>query len=548
MIASPDFIAWAQGFWPGFFRFSPETGVTAGYAPSFEALPRHDDATRVAWADFLTRAKAELDTTVTATADEAMDKRLIQGLLALEIDALTDDDRYKDPTLFNPFRALEYLLTQPASKTPAVMVAMLDASVRLLGEGLVFMSSPKTNPIRRFLTDLIAELEASLSNASTYATHEAFVNALPNAAVRQAKVGALIAAGTAFLDRLRALEPTATADFAVGEARFGLILKHQHHIDLTPADLFAFGKRFAAKVKAELLATASRIDPTATPLEIFERLKKDHPARADIIAVSTQMGVEARQFLIDRDLLSLPKVERLIVEETPPHKKAQAPIAAIDTPNPADPDQVSHYYITLSDDPDILGEFCWPALISLFSHEAYPGHHLQFARANQAAGSRSFARLSTASSVNFEGWALYCEQMMLDVGWRPSPERQLIILRDRLWRAIRIVVDTGLQCGWMTFDEAKQLMMTELGMPEEQVLGDLSWYIQSPGVPMGYAFGFALLMATRDAVQAQEGSSFSLKSFHDRFLDTGTSALPLSLERAFGPAAVQAAVDHMKTI
>ncbi|UCE88378.1 MAG: DUF885 family protein, partial [Pseudomonadota bacterium] len=141
--------------------------------------------------------------------------------------------------------------------------------------------------------------------------------------------------------------------------------------------------------------------------------------------------------------------------------------------------------------------------------------------------------LLNASATCYEGWALYCEQLMQEQGFLDAPESRFVLLKDRLWRALRIVIDVELHTGGLSVAEAAERMQRRLGFTREQAMADLTWYSQSPTVPMGYAVGWALINATRERVQAAE-PAFALKSFHDRLLGAGTIALPLGLRAAFG--------------
>ena len=84
------------------------------------------------------------------------------------------------------------------------------------------------------------------------------------------------------------------------------------------------------------------------------------------------------------------------------------------------------------------------------------------------------------SSVFYEGWALYCEQLMQEQGFLETKEHRFVMLKDRLWRALRIIIDVKTQTGQMTYDEAADLMVRELHFPRAQACADLNWYSQSP--------------------------------------------------------------------
>jgi uncharacterized protein (DUF885 family) len=137
------------------------------------------------------------------------------------------------------------------------------------------------------------------------------------------------------------------------------------------------------------------------------------------------------------------------------------------------------------------------------------------------------------SSVFYEGWALYCEQLMQEEGFLKTPEHRFVMLKDRLWRALRIIIDVKTQTGRMSYDEAAELMVRELYFPKEQAQADLNWYSQAPSVPMGYALGWSIINRLRAQEKRRLGARFTLRDFHDRLLSAGSISLPLVEKRHF---------------
>jgi len=165
------------------------------------------------------------------------------------------------------------------------------------------------------------------------------------------------------------------------------------------------------------------------------------------------------------------------------------------------------------------------------AHEAFPGHHLQFVTENQHHSS-NHTRLVNASASMYEGWALYCEQLSIEQGWLKKDEHRFMMLRDRLWRALRIIVDVKLQTGQLSIERAIELMMAELGFARKQAEAEINWYTSSPTVPLCYATGRELIHRARDEVVSDAG--LSLAEFHNKLLSQGSIALPLGLQQSFG--------------
>jgi len=219
----------------------------------------------------------------------------------------------------------------------------------------------------------------------------------------------------------------------------------------------------------------------------------------------------------------------------PPEFRArdEIPFASYLYPSPKDPDQIGYYYVTPVTEDDLLREHNWMGLENTSVHESYPGHHLQFTIANSIPEASTLPRLMNESSVFYEGWALYCEQLMQEQGFLKTREHRFVMLKDRLWRAMRIIIDVKTQTGKMSYGEAADLMVRELHFPQAQAEADLNWYSQSPSAPMGYALGWSIINQVRQRQKERLGSGFDLREFHDRLLSSGSISLPVVEKRHF---------------
>ena len=203
-----------------------------------------------------------------------------------------------------------------------------------------------------------------------------------------------------------------------------------------------------------------------------------------------------------------------------------------------DPQQKGLYYVTPAESEELLAEHNRAGLMHTCVHEAYPGHHIQFVSTNLNPVASTLPRLVNPSATMYEGWALYCEQLMHEQGFLNKPEQKFLLLKDRLWRALRIIIDVDIQTQSVSVEQAADRMQDKLGFPRQQALADLAWYSQAPATPMGYATGWALLTAARDHLRS-ERPDFALRQFHDRILGQGSIALPLVLQQAYGTDLVQ---------
>jgi uncharacterized protein (DUF885 family) len=321
--------------------------------------------------------------------------------------------------------------------------------------------------------------------------------------------------------------------YAVGEEHYNLLLKKNHFLDLEAYALLTLGENLFSQTRQELMALAEELAPGKGIAEVARTIQEDHPASEEVLPAYQKAMESARQFVKDRNLVSFPPREELHVVHTPEFRRHEIPFAAYLSPSPKDPNQVGYYYVTPVAGDDLLHEHNWVGLENTSVHESYPGHHLQFSVANSIPAASTLPRLMNESSVFYEGWALYCEQLMQEQGFLKSRQHRFVMLKDRLWRALRIIIDVKTQIGKMNYDEAADLMVRELHFPRAQACGDLNWYSQSPAVPMGYALGWSIINRMRQQETTRLGAKFSLRNFHDRLLGAGSISLPLVEKRHF---------------
>ena len=151
------------------------------------------------------------------------------------------------------------------------------------------------------------------------------------------------------------------------------------------------------------------------------------------------------------------------------------------------------------------------------AHEAYPGHHLQFVTANHHP--RKWRRLF-AHAVFYEGWTLWCEQMMVDLRIDRSPWLPVLQLHDALWRCHRILVDLRLQTGRYSHERAVRHLQQHLGFTRARATADVNWYTAQPAVPMCYWLG--RLENERLRQRLVVGRGWTLRRFNDWLLSFGT--------------------------
>jgi uncharacterized protein (DUF885 family) len=209
------------------------------------------------------------------------------------------------------------------------------------------------------------------------------------------------------------------------------------------------------------------------------------------------------------------------VERVPAFKEAGA-AGAYYMPPPLDGSKPGIFYANLRS-PREVARF---GMRTLAYHEAVPGHHLQIALAQELEGVPFFRRVIPFTAF-VEGWALYAERVAAERGWHPTAMDRLGQLVAEVFRAARLVVDTGLHARRWSREQAIDYMLRNTGMPETEVEAEVERYIVLPGQACAYKVGQVKLLELRERARARLGPDFDLREFHDLVLSRG--ALPLVL-------------------
>jgi hypothetical protein len=321
-------------------------------------------------------------------------------------------------------------------------------------------------------------------------------------------------------------------DFAAGREAFDRLLREYHFLDYDADSLLAFGRESLAQVQGEMSALADKIRPGATPAQLIEEFKKDHPAPDELLDFYRDWMSRTRQFVVDEDICGMPEGEELEVIPTPEFERAVIPYAAYMPPAAYEPRQKGFFYVTP------VAETASPEeaeqklqghnrvkvpIIAL--HEGYPGHHLQLCWSNRV---ESRIRREFHSNPLIEGWALYCEEMMREKGFYGEERVILGQKKDTLWRAARVVLDASLHTGGMTYEQAVSFLVDVVSLERVNAEAEVNRYIYTPTQPMSYLVGKHEIMGLRDEYFAKH-PGVSLREFHDRLLAVGS--LPVKLVR-----------------
>ena len=528
----PDLNALIDSYYRAWFRFHPEKAVDLGIEGYAHLLTPCDDdqiGALISLNEKLLASVDELDVSALTPA-ERLDAHLMYGGALLEMERLAEQDwRRCDPARFLPINAIYQLTVRPVADLRQALTARLQAIPGYLREARTFIrETPEEIPA--------LWLESAITEARVGATYFRELRQHPQLVEFQLDMELEAAAHAvedyaAFLQR--DLGTLAQGDFACGHEYFDMLLRYRHGLSLTADDLHAFGQTLFETTLAELKEETRRLRGDEDVAALTRQIEVQHPSEGELLAAYQQCMEQARAFVMQHQLLSLPQPENLKVIETPAFLRHHIPFAAYMQPTPQDPQQQGWYYVTPPANEEALGHHNFASLPHTCVHEAWPGHHCQFVTANLNRVASNLPRLSNPSATLYEGWALYCEQLMFEQGFLQAPESRFVLLKDRLWRSLRILLDVELHTRGLEVAEAAERMQTVLGFTREQALADLTWYTRAPTVPMGYATGWALITAARERLQ-QSDADFDLAGFHDRLLAEGSIGLPFVMKTQFG--------------
>ena len=424
--------------------------------------------------------------------------------------------------------------------TPAERIDALAGRLRalpgVLEEGLANLRGPLPLPFVAAALDDVPGIAELVGEAAPRAAAEL---GLPGALDEPARAAAAAVARFGGELRSRYL-PDATPEVAGGRELLVDILGHEHLLDETPEQIAAVGRAAIADTRAAMTELAAAMGHGSVAAAVAA-VQADRPALGELLGGYRDALAAARRFVVEHDIATLAPGEELVVEPTPAALRGSLPFAAYEGAGPYDRLQRGFYWVTVpsGDLPDehlarALAGHPFASMPTVGVHEAYPGHHTQFCRANRASTlARRVAFIPDGGMLLIEGWAFYCEEMMEAQGFLAAPDVRLMRLNDQLWRACRVVIDMELNLGLMSFDEAVDFLSGEAHIDRSKAELEVRWYAAAPGYPMAYLIGKREIMAlARDFARRR---SPSLKAFHDELLEWGATT-PALIRRGMGLA------------
>jgi len=536
----------SEDYLKGYLDWRPATGTGLGF---HEYDGKVTDLSKASIAKELARLKdydqkmAELDTA--ALSEQAfMDYRILRSAIKNDMFGLEDTrDLFKNPMSYAG--AIDVSIYVKRDFAP--IEERLKSIIAIEQKAPEIFADAKAN-----LQDTMSKPHIELAIQIARGTRE-FMNGDLKVALKDVKNDSLMkafnvankVASLALDDYASWLQkeklPKANNKYSIGRDNYRKMLLYSEGITLAPEKILEIGLNELKKEQATFDAAAKTINPNKKPIDVYHDLQKEHPV-ADSLIPFAKKNIEAvRQFLIDKNIVTLPTEKRVIVKETPEFARATS-TASNDDPGPFETKATeAFYYITPVDNKwtpqqkeDWLRQFDYYTTDNITIHECYPGHYTQFMHLNASKATKIEKIFGSYAFV--EGWAHYTEKMMADAGYGHNGDTvraakyRLAQSGDALLRLCRLCVSIKMHCQGMTVDEGTKFFMDNWHQGDKPSRQEALRGTFDPGY-LFYSIGKLEILKLRADYEKQEGANFSLKKFHDLMLDNGMPQIRLLREK-----------------
>lgn len=462
------------------------------------------------------------------TPEQDIDRRLLLGIARADV-ATTEARRLweNDPTLYVPATRLGALLQDEGAGDIDKRAAALEGLLVALPARLAAGRENLKRPPLRFTEAAIFQARNLLDSMD--AASPALVAAVARPVWSRGR-----AALVDYLEYLETeLKPRSDGSFALGKPAYDTILRERWHMSADADEILERGWRGFRETEALAQEVAERISPGEHWVDVYERLKNDHPP-ADGIKQAYQEQMDAAQvFVLEKGILTLPAGERVTTIDTPPAMRRASPFGTFQTASPFGGGLDGRLILTPIEEglsPEQRAErlrahhHAWIPVIAV--HEAYPGHHAQALKVNE---NPNLLRRVIRESIFSEGWGLFTEELMYEQGFLVGDDVRLTQLRNRLWRAARVILDSSLHTGKMSFEEAVDFMVERVRFDRYAAELEVGIYIRRPTYVLGYLIGMQEIEAIRAEWIERYGEPEPASEFYDPLLTVG--AIPPALLR-----------------
>lgn len=396
----------------------------------------------------------------------------------------------------------------------------IDDSLNIL-TGKPFINSNVTSPLLADFKEKLKKLKISSKDKAD------LTKELEEALLASVKPGyeKLIA-------KLKELEPLAPVEGAAtalpnGKSFYANRLKRITTTDMTPNEIHTLGLKETERIHNEMRAIMEKVKFKGDLKEFFTYIKTSpkfvYPSTAQGRAAylsDSDKAIARIKKALPKMFNTLPKAP-LIVKPVEAYREKSAGLAFYEGPS-EDGTRPGIYYVNLYDMPAATRY----ELEALAHHEALPGHHMQISIAKELEGIPNFRKHGGYTAYS-EGWGLYAELLPKDFGFYQDPYSDFGRLAMEMWRAARLVVDTGIHTKGWTMAQAIQWLDDNTSSPHSENVRAIERYIVMPGQATAYKIGMLKILELREMAKAKLGPKFDIREYHDQVLKDG--ALPMSV-------------------
>jgi uncharacterized protein (DUF885 family) len=538
-----------------YFHYGPSNGTLAGYHQydgQLEDYSRKNiDAEIAALKTFEKRIEAIHGDAAALDLTTRGDREMVLGTIRSELLTLEtirpwekNADNYSSTCANGAFVLMERKFASPDERLRS-LVAREKQMPALLDNARVNLKNPP-----RVFTEIAIEQLPDIVSFFEHDVPLAFADAKdPALKAEFAETNAAVIAGLkSYLDWLKTdLLAKSNGDFKIGAETFQKKLAYDEMVDIPLDKLLEIGWADLRKNQAHFKEVAKELEPNKDASAVLEELGENHPAPDHLLDAFRATFDGLVSFIRTNHIVTIPSDVRPIVEETPPFMRATT-FASMDTPGPFETHATEAYFNVTLPDPSMtpaqvegfMHSFNVGTVISTAVHEAYPGHYIQFLWTPQAP---SRVRKLLGANTDVEGWAHYCEQMMLDQGYgqpgagakdeRESKFLRLGQLQDALLRNARFIVGIEMHTGKMSMQEAEEFFQKEGYQSKETAVVETKRGTGDPTY-LYYTLGKLEIMKLREDLKKKQGAAFSLEEFHNNFLRQGFPPVKIVREALLG--------------
>jgi len=309
----------------------------------------------------------------------------------------------------------------------------------------------------------------------------------------------------------------------LGKELFKKLLELQF-IDESPEELKKVGYEEAGKYRALMQEAAKEMGVSRVEEGLLKLKEARIASIEEFMTKYNELIGRVRVFIKQNKIVELPEGERVKLINTPEFMRPIIPFAAYQNPELFGPSLTGIYYVTQPVNEEVLSHHNIYDAVNTIVHEAYPGHHTQLVIAKV----RAHPRRALINAPDFvEGWAHYCEELMLEEGIEKSPQYKLKVWHDALWRAVRVYLDVELHTEGLSYEEGVKKLIRDAYLPEEGAKGEVLRYTLNPTYQLMYNYGKRVIKSLREEVKKILGSKYSHSLFHKLLLEEGV--LPVNI-------------------